>query len=433
MEKIHWHEGMLLCPEHLQYNNEYLQYYVNSRVNHLSAYCWGIAGLEFNHSAISSGVIEIVALCVLFQDGSLANIPENAFCKPLYLDVSEDRESIEIHLALAVARTSAAESRAASRRYTQSVLGNSGCSGGIDRYRVAESAGKNIGAVTMSTLQYQLYLYDHCNENDKSLLQIKLAEVSVQGGEVKLKNYIPPLLQHRASAELLKQLKHYSAYLRGIYQGIQNSTLGYDALNLLLATCLRRLMSKLHRWINRESCHPFDVFTELENFYAELCAILNSSLSDEPEVSYRHDRIYSCFTLVFAHIRRLIDSRFRTPKILESLRFDGTYYFSRLQSDWLQADKLTLLIEGADSQWLNSVKIASREIMPLIIANSLKGIAYQEYTPSIPYVSRNRASRFIQIQTDGEIWESMEKNRNIAVYAAKSVKNCKMYITEPLI
>ena len=73
---IAWTEGMFLCPQHMQQQERYLQFQqstINARVNPLT---WAIFNYEIDNSLLSLGQFRLNSIECLFQDNTLAILPE---------------------------------------------------------------------------------------------------------------------------------------------------------------------------------------------------------------------------------------------------------------------------------------------------------------------------------------------------------------------
>ena len=66
---VQWHEGMLLSPHHFQQSDNNIQHLFSVFAASNSAFCYGIHELQVDTSALSSGVIRILKVRGIFQDG----------------------------------------------------------------------------------------------------------------------------------------------------------------------------------------------------------------------------------------------------------------------------------------------------------------------------------------------------------------------------
>ncbi|MDP3371396.1 MAG: type VI secretion system baseplate subunit TssK [Candidatus Paracaedibacteraceae bacterium] len=70
---IHWHEGMMLTPQHFQQMEFRHHQHLSHQLNLLSPHHWGIQILEIDPIALSDGIIRILELEAVMPDGLIVN------------------------------------------------------------------------------------------------------------------------------------------------------------------------------------------------------------------------------------------------------------------------------------------------------------------------------------------------------------------------
>lgn len=88
---IHWHEGLLLAPQHFQQldlrNEELLSY----RLAGTAAFPWGVVSLEIDDAALTQGVLRLTALEAVLPDGLVVTVEPGA-ANGLEADLNHVRE-----------------------------------------------------------------------------------------------------------------------------------------------------------------------------------------------------------------------------------------------------------------------------------------------------------------------------------------------------
>src|SRR5262245_4545910 len=79
---VFWHEGIFLRPHHLQQQERVQMDRLSASLEELHPYGWGVATLEIERSALKAQMIEISRAKVVFPDGGLMAVPENAEIEP---------------------------------------------------------------------------------------------------------------------------------------------------------------------------------------------------------------------------------------------------------------------------------------------------------------------------------------------------------------
>lgn len=101
---IHWSEGMLLSPQHLQQHDIANQAYLNLRMALASPHATGVSTLLIDYESLALGLVRITQIECLLDDGYAVSYPGNYGELKLECDVSailkQSRSTVRIWLAL---------------------------------------------------------------------------------------------------------------------------------------------------------------------------------------------------------------------------------------------------------------------------------------------------------------------------------------------
>ncbi len=75
--RVMWSEGMFLLPQHFQYQDEFHQHQLAQATLRSSPFHWGVQTLEVDEQALSSGVLQLNRLHMVFPDGSVFDAPQH--------------------------------------------------------------------------------------------------------------------------------------------------------------------------------------------------------------------------------------------------------------------------------------------------------------------------------------------------------------------
>src|SRR5262245_31346238 len=101
--KIVWNEGMLLTPHHFQQSDNYHEELLNSRLDSLMAYGWGILDLRINRESIANGNFELLSCTAAMPDGPFVSVPSTAPAPPsrsIEGHFHPDMEVLDVHMAV---------------------------------------------------------------------------------------------------------------------------------------------------------------------------------------------------------------------------------------------------------------------------------------------------------------------------------------------
>lgn len=103
---IHWHEGMMLTPQHFQQMELRHHQHLTHQLHLLSNHHWGVHILHIDPIALTNGLIRILELEVVMPDGLIVNYRSDMTnVPPLELDIrgyktDTSREAITIFLSM---------------------------------------------------------------------------------------------------------------------------------------------------------------------------------------------------------------------------------------------------------------------------------------------------------------------------------------------
>lgn len=419
---------MLLGPQHLIYNDERLQSLFHSKLTALYPHAWGIECISLNEHSLQNGIVEILELKAHFSDGTLVSIPGNAQVETLVVDLSVNNQRLSVYLCL---------------RPFLSVNEITGALGDgselSQRYKAQMLDGDLLSEGELEKCEYQLLLIAG-EKAPANYLSIKLCELRVNGNRVDIRPYIPPLIRHSASNVYLDMLKKLSSQLIQFLANAQKSRASerknapISANNVTNAMALvSALIYKLGIWLNGENLHPHIIQQELAEAYVQLYSILNREPLSAKQMlllKYDHGRIYSNLNLLVGQYIASIENYYKKVKVVKQLSFDGTYYHTELPGEMATIDKIGVMVSGGLSCFPKQVKIASRQLMPMLIANSISGLAV-EPLPSIPIIGTVAANaEFYELHKEGEIWDSIVRYQNLAIYASNKMPNCQISLLD---
>jgi len=425
VKKIYWHEGMLLGPQHLIYNDELLQSILHQKFGQYHIHNWGISELELNSSAITNGIVEILKLNAQFPDGTLVSIPGNACCPVMVLDLETERENANIYLCIAP--------------FTQQISGeqpNPERTAQLLRVTQSESHLTSGDNGYIETSDYNLMLI-MAQSPPKEYITIKIGELGISGGIVEVKPYVPPLLKHNASHALTEVLKEIYAMCNQIARSFHNATKNTPPrmmdVNHVALLLLSKFLLSMEMWILGETTHPEKIHKNILFFYGEFYSLLNKrvlSIKESAILKYDHCRILSKLNLLKTKIQSLLDEYSQKVKIVSELRFDGTYFHAKLNPNILKIKRLGVMVSDGKRIFPNKVKIASRQLMPMLIANSISGLQV-EPLKNLPLLSEKATnSEFYRLSMEGEIWDSIVRYENLVIFSSAKPQNCKISLVD---
>ncbi|MCS6873740.1 MAG: type VI secretion system baseplate subunit TssK [Pyrinomonadaceae bacterium] len=445
--KIVWNEGMLLTPHHFQQWDNYHEDLLNSRINSLFAFNYGVLDLQLNHEAIANGNFQIISCRAVLPDGLMVNIPDTdpePSLRPIAEHFRTEQESLGAYLAIPAHRFGSANFQANGapenvnvRFLQEGVLVKD------------ETTGTNEQPIAFAKPNLRIIFEDELRDGFTS---IKIAElVRTATGQFKVsENYIPPVLSVSASPWLVNMLRQLVEILitksstlgeqrRQSRSSLADFTTSDVAIFWLLHTVNSAIPILLH-YFNSPLVHPEKLYLKMSELVGELMTF-SIDLHPKNIVRYDHDDLYYTFSNLSAQLRDLLETVIPTrcvPIPLEKI--SATTYVGRVEDDRLLNEAEFYLAINANmpaSRIIEEVprilKIASRDTIDTVVGLALPGVPliYRETPPaSIP---ARMGFKYFQLDTSGAYWEGIKGSKVLAVYVPEKVPDEKleMYAIKP--
>ncbi|MCP1118034.1 type VI secretion system baseplate subunit TssK [Robbsia andropogonis] len=111
VERVEWHEGMILSPQHFQQLSARLDTLVGWQTLAASPFSWGVRRIVIDPGMLPGGALRIVALDAVLPDGTAIDYDSaNPLHAPLEIALQShaeqlDKQALDIYLTLPVAQT----------------------------------------------------------------------------------------------------------------------------------------------------------------------------------------------------------------------------------------------------------------------------------------------------------------------------------------
>lgn len=262
INKIQWHEGMLLSPQHFQYGESRLEQllYTNSQN---SGYCsWGVLEFLLDKNLLAQGIVEISELFAILPDGTI--VSHNS-------ELSDDKTptmSLRYNLADLGLKSSSEVTiylclyQSNNKQRYESVE----YSNVID-----ENSSDNI--INLPILRPKIFL--NPNEVQKDCIGFPLVKISFDGKQFNLLNFLPASLNIPQGHPIRQQLSSIVLNIRQKASFLINKTQQTTSAPILRETreTLKPLIACLcilEPIIGLERLHPERLFDHLLNVATNL-------------------------------------------------------------------------------------------------------------------------------------------------------------------
>ncbi|MEN3332494.1 MAG: type secretion system protein ImpJ [Blastocatellia bacterium] len=445
--KVVWNEGMLLTPHHFQQSDNYQEELLNSRLNSVVPYGWGILELQINSEAIANGYFEIVHCQAVMPDGLVVNIPEADTApdaRPIEGRFDAAAESLDVYLSIPAKRVGAINFQA-----------NGGEGGQMPRYLqqvgvvVDETNGENEQQMAFARGNFRILFADELRDG-YSAIKIARLERTATGQLALSEKYIPPVLKLSASKWLFGMLSQIIEILirksstLGEQRRQSAASLGVfnmgEVAPFWLLHTVNSAIPTLRHLFHTPLVHPERLYLEMARVEGELMTFATDR-HPRDIVAYDHKDLFLTFSRLNAEIRDLLERVIPTRCVaipLEQTR--ETLYVGRVHDDQLLKNATFFLGVGAQiaenrliERVPRVVKIAALDVINTVVGAALPGVMLTHASPPPAPIPTRLGFHYFGLENRGPSWEEICDSKNLAIHVPQEFPDVKleMYAIKP--
>ena len=342
-DSIHWHEGLLLTPQHFQQLSLRQEALLQYSASMIAPFSWGIRYLKIDEPSLFGGLVQIKHVEAVMPDGLVISQHEG---DDLQVDLNsfEEVKDKRMKVYLAVARQTRPTSKGESPRY-DSVEGE----GVVDEF-----TGEGKVRILRLVPRLQLIVSD---APPKKFVSLPLMEVEYKDDGFVQTNFIPPLLTVTLSPQLGAQSKlgieceKIADKVRDKAQelaGLADIQSAGAAMRLDLETksWIRNLTASLpylEAVLSTEVSHPYPIFLALCSMAGHLSALGTKLVPDKP--FYNHNDLRASFQPVIRFIEQAIEKGLTSSYQSYPFTYVDGVYEREFEAGWKQR-RLILGLRG---------------------------------------------------------------------------------------
>ncbi|MBU2870469.1 type VI secretion system baseplate subunit TssK [Colwellia sp. E2M01] len=419
---IAWTEGMFLRPQHMQQQERYLQFQqsrINAKVSPLS---WGIFDLDIDNSMLSLGQFRLNSVECLFQDNTLAVLPEQGLL-PEAISIPSGTLDQLIYLVLPISKSTGLNISDEDSTF-------------ITRYHFHDHniIDTSIGSEATEVLQIgklhcQFKLQSEDRSGYVSIAIAKIIEVSEEGVISLDKKFIPPCLSIDNIQGLIKVTREIKGMINQRAEAIaarlcQSQGSSSSISDFLMLQLLNKYQPLFDHYSIMSGIHPETLYRTIISFSGEL-ATFSSATKRTPEFpKYQHDNLYYVFSNVMASITQSLSSVLEQTAIQLALeKSQYGIYFSPIHdknslehADFIIAIKASLPNEEIRKRLPAQIKIGSVESIRELVNNQLPGIGIIALPVAPRQVPYHSGYHYFQLDKQNSHWLKLQTSGGIALH-----------------
>ena len=438
LQPVIWSKGTFLSPQHLQAQERFVEDSARFYMDSLNSRSWGFLDIQIDTKALSEGRLAITRARGIFPDALPLDIPSSEYPPPArVLDecFKDGRQGCVFYLAVP--------------EYLQG-----GMNVAVNRSQVStrfmaqllmvrdENTGSGEKPVQVARKNLQI-LAEGENREGSVILGCTRIVRSETGMYQVDPAYIPPLLDIHAHPTLKRILGNMvellvtrSSQLSGGRRQKNQSLADFsasDVANFWLLYTINSHLPVLRHFLESSNIQPELLFSEFSDLAGALTSF-SSKIAPRDLPVYNHEELGPCFAeldrLIRAMLETVVPSNFialplklvrdtiYATSIEKDAYFEGSRFYLAISADIRDAD----LIDRTPKL----LKACSATQLETLIRNALPGLRLQHVpTPprSIPVKLRHQ---YFSIELGGQVWESVQRARNFAVYVPSEILNPQM-------
>lgn len=438
-DKVIWLEGMVLSPQHLQQADLLADAGLNSRLQILSPFNFGLASLEIDRDAMESGFISLRECSGIFPDGTQFSFPRQDSTldqRPFESLFPASKETLGVYLALPAFGAGNAnlvfpggDSKPA--RYL-----------GMGREVTDANTGGNVKEVVFGKLNLRL-LFD--GESPAGFQTLKICELvrDAQGRVSPSNEFIPTAVRASASQALMQGLKRLvdtclqkSNYLMGQRAQKATGVAQYSVetiTNYLLLSAINSALPELLHFYNHPFVHPEALYRRLLGFAGSLVSFGQDVKAGEMP-KYVHGDLQASFLPLFRVIDILLGATVPTGyRVFALTKTSPIQYSANLREadfNTLRQFYLGVAAQAPEVDIITTVQRKAKMGPPgrvdMMVNAALAGITLVPETHAPQAIPAKAGFKYFRLQQQGDLWDQVVQTRALAIHMPSDLPSTRL-------
>lgn len=358
-DRIQWHEGMLLSPQHFQLESARIDTLLAWHTLATAPYSWGVKRLKFDQGLLASGLLRVLELEAFLPDGTA-----------VLLDAT-DPAAIDLSLQLDACAEQLAEG--AVDIYVCLPLSRQMTSPGVPARFVSLASApvqdevSDASPADIPRLVYNLSLAAGAAPS-AAYVSLKLGSLLQDDGVTKLGPELPALLDVSAAPALLDAARQLVQSLRSKASFLARQAAGMSAseqraerpLVLHRLSCLVTAMPSLEALLQSPAVGPYPLYLALCNLLGPLSLLRPGALPPPPPV-YDHAHPHRSFWPLLKELEENLAEVSQDYREVGFAWSDGVFELA-LRPEWINK-RLVVGIKGASTSeiedWMDTAIIGT--------------------------------------------------------------------------
>lgn len=382
--KMLWHEGLLMSPQHFQMTDFLLQNAINYVSSKINPYIYGIGKINIDLASLTAGTFRILSADGMFQDGLIFSY-DSSYDAPLEKKIKEhfitSSEPVNIYLAM-----------------MKHKIGENLLASNLQRFKTCQI--NDVGDESVDTEKINVLMLKPAlhllfeKEVDGRYLAFQVAQICKNNADsnIYLSDYVAPSISLNKDSKLCEIFRDIVYFIRQKIEGLSstrsNSLLYTDLDTQQRIQILIQALLPFEAIINLENLHPFEYYKILITTVAHLISLNTYQILPQITI-YDHNDLHQTFMSLQKFIKSVLEFLKQIYITIPFLKNENIFtldmkpeFLTRNKND--DPNKIKELIISfkrpfsCDDEkfltWVNGVQICSQSLMQQIKNARILGV-----------------------------------------------------------
>jgi type VI secretion system protein ImpJ len=433
--RVVWHEGLFLRPQHLQQQDRFLQHWIEYRCGGIRPYAWGITLLELDDALLGLGKLAIRRCQGIFPDGTPFDIP-NTSPAPAPLDIPDAMKNTGIGLALALRQADTLEISSEADEKT------------LTRYKIKDLNIKDLhteeidsqAELQVGTLNLHL-LPETEKQNAFAVIPLSRIIERKKDGTIHLdKAFIPTVLHCQANNTLSSFITEIEALLKHRGEAlatrlVEANTGGIAEISdFLLLQLVNRFESILKHIKTVQMYHPVDFYQLAIELAGELATFTQTQRRPIALEAYQHTDLQASFKPVMDEIRRALSMVLEQRAIAIELKLHKYGIWVGLFKDkslldsagFVLAAKANVSSEKIRSKFPKQTTIATVETIRNLVNSHLPGVKISPLAVAPRQIPYHSGFTYFEVHSQNKYWQALKTSGGLAIHIGANFSDLEL-------
>ena len=433
--RVVWHEGLFLRPQHLQQQERYVQHLVEGRCKSTRPFNWGLTHVELDPQLLKLGKIAITSAQGVFADGTPFDIP-NDTPSPIPYEIAKDTKETLVYVAIPLVQPNALlmankEDNSPLARHTIKDIQVSDLHTG----QVEGNADVQVGELNISLLT------DADKLNAYSIIPLaRIVEIDKDNVIHLDEEFIPAAMHCDASNNLVGFIKEVQGLLKHRGDALASrlaapgSTGVSEITDFLMLQLINKYEPLLQHFYSNRGIFPEEFYRVLILLAGELATFTKEQRRPEKFPAYIHDQQQPTFAFVMNEIRTALSAVIEQRAIgIDITEHKYGIWVATLNDKSLLDDAMFVLAVKADvasekirSSFPNQSTIASVERIRELVNSHIPGIELGPLAVAPRQIPYHSGFTYFELNSKHEFWGQLASSGGMAVHVGTKLDNLEL-------